>query len=194
MKDKENIIKKKHGRYEILDTIRGLALTNMIAYHGIWNLVYLYGMNWEWYKSGKAAYIWQQAICQTFILLSGFCFLIGRGKIKNGLLISLLGAAITLVTGLVMPSNIVIFGVLTCLGFCIIISFLFKNIFLKVNPVFGGMVSLMLFLYTKQINRGILGFGDFGKIYVPDRYYKNLITAFLGASSNNKAPPPIKGS
>lgn len=33
----------KSGRYFALDGIRGLALLNMIAYHAVWDLVYLFG-------------------------------------------------------------------------------------------------------------------------------------------------------
>ena len=49
----------------------------MIAYHACWDLVYLFHADWDWYR-GTGAYIWQQSICWTFILLSGFCFSLGR--------------------------------------------------------------------------------------------------------------------
>ena len=62
----------KKIRYRKLDAIRGIALINMIAYHAIWDLVYLYGFQWDWYQS-EIGYIWQQGICWTFIFLSGFC-------------------------------------------------------------------------------------------------------------------------
>ena len=70
-------------RYYVLDGIRGLALINMIAYHACWDLVYMFGMDWKWYKS-EAAYVWQQGICWTFIFLSGFCWSMGRHHIKRG--------------------------------------------------------------------------------------------------------------
>ena len=55
-----------------LDSLRGLTLVSMMAYHACWDLVYLYGMPWDWYRSFWA-YAWQQSICCTFILLSGYC-------------------------------------------------------------------------------------------------------------------------
>ena len=60
---------RRHG----LDTIRGLALVNMILYHLSWDQVYMFGADWDWYRS-DGAYVWQQGICWTFILLSGYCF------------------------------------------------------------------------------------------------------------------------
>lgn len=58
-----------------LDSLRGLTLFSMIAYHLCWDLVYLRGLPWAWYN-GFWAYIWQQSICCTLhsalrVLLSG---------------------------------------------------------------------------------------------------------------------------
>ena len=57
-------------RIASLDALRGLTLVSMIAYHACWDLVYLVHADWDWYR-GTGAYIWQQSICWTFILLSG---------------------------------------------------------------------------------------------------------------------------
>lgn len=34
-----------------LDTLRGLTLVSMIVYHACWDLVYLYRLDWDWYRS-----------------------------------------------------------------------------------------------------------------------------------------------
>lgn len=34
-------------RYEILDFIRGLILISMIAYHAVWDMVYIFGEQWN---------------------------------------------------------------------------------------------------------------------------------------------------
>ena len=86
--------KKKSGseRLALLDSLRGLTLISMILYHACWDAVYLLGANWPWYGS-RAAYIWQQSICWTFIMLSGFRFLhsflvqaseAGTGSLRGG--------------------------------------------------------------------------------------------------------------
>lgn len=59
-------------RYQLLDTLRGLSLVSMILFHACWDLVYLFGYDWPWYK-GTPGYLWQQSICWMFILISGFC-------------------------------------------------------------------------------------------------------------------------
>lgn len=100
------------SRSGTLDSLRGLTLVSMIAYHTCWDLVYLYGFDWGWYRSFQA-YVWQQSICCTFILLSGFCWQMGHHPLRRGLMSFLGGAAVSLATLLVMPEEPVRFGVLT---------------------------------------------------------------------------------
>ena len=49
---------QRRQRYGALDWIRGITLISMILYHGAWDLVYMFGVNWDWYRS-KGAYAWQ---------------------------------------------------------------------------------------------------------------------------------------
>ena len=100
-----------------LDSLRGLTLVSMMAYHACWDLVYLFHADWDWYR-GTGAYIWQQSICWTFILLSGFCFSLGRRPLRRGLTVFGCGWVVTLVTVLFMPEEQIWFGVLTLIGSC----------------------------------------------------------------------------
>ena len=97
------------------DTLRGLTLVSMIVYHACWDLVYLHRLDWGWYRSFWAG-IWQQSICCTFILLSGYCWQMGRHPLRRGLMSFFGGAAVSLATLLVLPEAPVQFGVLTFLG------------------------------------------------------------------------------
>ena len=65
------------NRYHALDSLRGLLILNMIAYHALYDVVYILNIPIFWY-TGQAGYIWQQSICWGFILLSGFCFRLSR--------------------------------------------------------------------------------------------------------------------
>ena len=102
---------RQHG----LDTIRGLALVNMIAYHACWDIVYLFGTDWKWYRS-DGAYLWQQAICWTFILLSGYCFHLGRHRLRRGFMAFGGGLLISAVTLVAMPETPIFWGILSLLG------------------------------------------------------------------------------
>ena len=103
------------GRYARLDELRGLDLLSMIAYHGCWDAVFLFGLRAEWY-TGWPGHLWQQSICWVFILLSGFCVPLGRHPLRRGARVFAAGALVTAVTLVFMPEDRVIFGVLTLLG------------------------------------------------------------------------------
>ena len=105
----------KRPHYGLLDTVRGVCILSMVAYHGMYDLVDIFGLPSAWY-TGLPGYIWQQSICWTFILLSGMCWQLSRRHVKRGLLLVGCGAAITLITWLVMPSQRILYGVLNLLG------------------------------------------------------------------------------
>ncbi|MDE7479614.1 MAG: DUF1624 domain-containing protein, partial [Lachnospiraceae bacterium] len=166
-------------RYEKLDGIRGIALLNMITYHTIWDLVYMYEVDWNWYKS-DSAYIWQQGICWTFIFLSGFCWPLGSHALKRGITVFLGGAIITFLTLIAMPQNRVVFGVLTLTGSCMLLMNVLDKLLCKLPAIAGMIVSAFLFFLTRNINEGYLGFEKWNLIRIPTILYRNIFTTYLG--------------
>ena len=163
----------------LLDMLRGVTVINMILFHAIWDLVYLFGMNWNWY-SGQGAYIWQQGICWSFILLSGFCSGMSRHLFRRGLTVFGLGAGITLITALFMPENLILFGVLTLIGSCMLIMAGCRNILKKIPAPLGIIISFMLFAFTKHVNSRFLGIFSHELFSLPSGLYRNYLTAYLG--------------
>ena len=170
----------KKIRIPFLDTLRGFMLISMILYHGCWNYVYLYGGEWSWYENSKGAYYWQQSICCTFIFISGFCFSFSKKKIRNGGIIFFSGALVSLVTGLMLPQNMVRFGVLTCIGSCILVTALWEVLLLRFPTWQSLVISFLLFLFTRQINRGYLGVGSRIIKELPGQWYASSFSAYLG--------------
>ena len=153
-------------RYGLLDSIRGFALINMIIYHALWDIVYMFGVDIKWYYS-KPGFIWQQFICHTFIFLSGFCFSMGKNKLKRGLAVFASSIIISAVTLLFMPESRILFGVLCLIGSCMLILIPFENLLKKINPYIGFIIFMTIFVLTKNI---------------PDKSWEfgNLFTAYLG--------------
>ena len=166
-------------RYPILDDIRGITLLSMIVYHLVWDLVYIGGLNLEWYQS-KGAFIWQQSICFTFIILSGFCWNLGRNKLKRGGIVFGFGVIIMLVTALFVPENQVIFGILTLLGSCMLICIPLEKFLLKVPPQLGILLSALLFICFRAINEGYLGWGEHVFYELSDKWYEGDLMTYLG--------------
>lgn len=169
----------KKKRLHFIDEYRGFWLINMIIYHGIWDLVYIFGCNWQWYKSDMA-FFWQQSICWSFIFISGFCWQMGRNKLKNGLQVFGAGIVITLATLIFMPDSRVIFGVLTLLGASMLLMIPCDVVFRKINPWIGIIICFVLFLFIYPVNDGYLGIGSIEIIQLPRELYSSWLTTYLG--------------
>ncbi len=171
-------------RYNLIDAIRGLAIINMVAYHFMWNLVYIVGFDINWF-TGTYAYIWQQWICHTFILISGFSFSFSKKPLKNGIVVFMCGALLTAVTVIVMPEVRIIFGILTFMGSAIIITSLFNWLLVKIPPFIGIVCSVSLFIFTRNISIGYLGFNGIYTLNIPQNLDRNLFTAYFGLPPSN---------
>lgn len=166
-------------RYFWIDNVRAAAMLSMIAYHAVWDLVYLYGMDWDWYRS-HPVFIWQQSVCWTFILLSGFCWSFSKNPLKQGVIVSGAGLIVTTVTLIFSYDSRVIFGVLNLIGAAILLLIPLKKYFDKISCTTGCLLMFLLFAITYRINDRYLGFFGLELVELPRELYRNLLTAFLG--------------
>lgn len=168
--------------YGLLDTVRGVCILSMAAYHGMYDLVDIFGLPSAWY-TGLPGYIWQQSICWTFILLSGMCWQLSRHHVKRGLLLVGCGAAISLITWLAMPSQRILYGVLNLLGLSALLLIPLDKLFRKI-PAWAGLGgALLLFALTKNVSRGSLGFEGLVLCQLPSWLYVTDLLAVAGFPS-----------
>ena len=166
-------------RYFWIDNIRAIAMISMIIFHAVWDLVYLYGMDWEWYRSDMA-FVWQQSICWTFILLSGFCWSFSKNPLKQGLMVSGAGVLVTVVTLIASYESRIVFGVLTLLGASALLLILLRKRFEKISPWTGCLLMFFLFVVTYGVNDGGLGIFKFQVLELPKFFYGSFFGTFLG--------------
>jgi uncharacterized membrane protein len=116
-------------RFIELDILRGLALLFMIVLHFFWDLDYfgILPLNEEVYSLNIIVPV-------IFFLLVGVCQAVNHNKyqdqprkmffrtIQRGLWILNLGMLLTLLTAVFLPDRPILFGVLHCIGCCIILS------------------------------------------------------------------------
>ncbi|MGM9661929.1 MAG: heparan-alpha-glucosaminide N-acetyltransferase [Oscillospiraceae bacterium] len=159
-----------------LDTLRGVTLISMIVYHACWDLVYLFGMDWSWYGS-RGAWLWQQSICWTFILLSGYCWALGRRQLRRGCTVFLGGVLISAVTYLFMPDSRIFFGVLSLLGSAMLLTVPLSRWLRRVPAWLGCVLSFALFCLLRGVSGGTV---CFGRLALPAEWYRSLLTACLG--------------
>ena len=172
------------ARRDGLDTLRGVTLISMMVSHACWDLVYLFGHDWAWYRS-FGAYVWQQSICWTFILLSGYCFSLGRRHLRRGLMTLGGGAAVSLASQL--SGAPIYWGVLTFLGTATLLTIPLDRLLRRVPARAGLAGSFCLFWLARDVNDGYLGFEGSRLLTLPPELYQNTLTAFLGFLS--RLPP-----
>ena len=177
-----------------LDAVRGAALIGMILIHLHYDLVELFGLwDWNpgWYQLFKNNY------GAVFLLISGVSATLGNHPVKRGLQVFCCGFLCTAVTagmyflGFAGKDIIIYFGVLQCLGCCMVLWHLFrkaKSLLLLVLA--AAMVGLGLWLRGVGFSfpwLTVLGFAPYGfasSDYFP--LFPNLGYFLIGAVLGRK--------
>ncbi|MBR1852979.1 MAG: DUF1624 domain-containing protein [Lachnospiraceae bacterium] len=167
-------------RFILLDELRGLTLISMILYHFMWDLAYIVGLSMPWYRS-VGAHIWQQSICWTFILLSGFCWSLGHHPFRRGMIVFFCGMTVTAVTLVLGEAYTILFGVLTLIGSSMLLmiplDFVLNRLLCKLSSISLKKVLLSLLtaicfvLFWQSKHHGDI---------LPADFPRNLFTAYLG--------------
>ena len=114
-----------------LDAFRGLCILGVILVHFVHDLVNLYKIV-DWQYPAWFAFVkdWGGIL---FIVLSGICVTLGSRSVRRGLAVFACGMIITGVTygmyrmNMAEQSILIYFGVLHCLGLCMILWPLFRK-------------------------------------------------------------------
>ena len=115
-----------------LDALRGLCVLGMVLVHLVFDLVEMYALvDWEYPQWFVLLKEWGGLL---FLLISGICVTLGSHCIKRGLLVFLCGLLCTAVTWVMAfldfadTSMVIWFGVLHCLGICMLLWPLFSRL------------------------------------------------------------------
>jgi uncharacterized membrane protein len=171
--------KIKKQRYTVPDIIRGVAVIAMIIYHALWDIVYIFNVDVPWFES-DAGFIFQQSILWTFVLVSGFCVRLGKRTLRRAITVLVGSLIITVVTLIFMPDSIIINGVLSFIGFAMLVTIPIDKILQKVPCILGIVAALIFFVLTYNVQYGFIGIGDKVLLNLPEFLYRNNITAFFG--------------
>ncbi len=128
-----------------LDAFRGLCILGVVCVHFVYDLTSLFALVTlnlpEWFL------FVQQWGGILFILLSGICATLGRRSVRRGLIVLGGGVIISLVTYGMYKLNfadigiIIYFGVLHCLGTCMILWPIFKKLPWWALLILGSLVA-----------------------------------------------------
>lgn len=125
-----------------LDALRGICILGMVLVHLI------YDLDHAGILRSPAPVQWLQYWGGTvFVLISGICVALGRHHIRRGLIVLGCGMVCTLVTagmywlGLAGKGILIYFGVLHCLGACMLSWTLFSRLSNWVLAVLGSLFT-----------------------------------------------------
>jgi len=184
-KTSERVSSFKKERFHLLDTIRGVAVTGMVFFHVVFDLPDFFTVDVSFVNSNFSQ-IMEQVVRIVFIFLSGYCCLLGHRPLKRGLTVSAAGLLVTIVSIIAKVDPPIIFGVLTLIGACMLLSIPFRKIQKKEHFLVLCFVSLTLFILTLHIAHGYFGplfkplitFPEF--LYSAKNPFLSAFTAFFG--------------
>jgi uncharacterized membrane protein len=180
----------KNRRIWELDAFRGLCVLGMVIVHFVYDLTDMFALvKWNYPDWFEFVMLWGGVL---FLLLSGICVTLGHHPIRRGLIVLGCGIAVSAVTVVLWKyfdfhkSIIIYFGVLHCLGCCMILWPLMKKLpFWALLPI--GLALVLLGFYIDGIDAPmdwmvILGFrlrGFWSSDYFP--LVQNLGFFLMGA-------------
>lgn len=136
----------KHRIWE-LDALRGFCILAMVVFHLVYDLTELYGLvSWRLPPLWQVVQEWGGVV---FVALSGLSATLGSRPLRRGLLVLACGMGCTVVTwllyrfGLSASSMVIRFGVLHCLGLCMMLWPLFRPLPARVLALLGAAACLL---------------------------------------------------
>lgn len=175
---------QKKKRLFLLDEIRGLAVIAMVIYHAFYSMTFIFNIE-AVYPIMYAIMPYEPIIPITFITISGIVSAYSKSNLKRGIIIFSIALIITLATCIVIPEQAILFGILHFLGIGLIIYSLLKERFDKVPIHIGFIISLILFIVSYNIPRGVIGFIPYPNIDIPKQLYSVYALSFLGFPSED---------
>ncbi len=151
----------KSKRIWELDALRGTLILFVIIAHALYDAVWLYGiLDWEFPPVYLAITAFGGAL---FPLMSGISVTLGSHSVRRGLTVLTGGMLITAVTlGMYLlnfadSSIIIYFGVLHCLGVCMLLWPLFRKLPAKWLCILGTVLTAAgLLLWGRRVNTWLL--------------------------------------
>ena len=115
-----------------LDAFRGICILGMVIVHFVYDMVDLYQLvDWKLPETFLFVQQWGGVL---FLLISGICATLGSRSVRRGIIVFVCGLVVSAVTVGMYRLNfadkgiIIYFGVLHCLGTCMILWPLFKKL------------------------------------------------------------------
>ena len=158
-------------RVGMLDLLRGSAMILVVLYHFLYDLVIIAQVNLpQWLTPGQPVmekihigFLW------VLFVVSGICSGYSKDLLRRGVLLYLAGFAVTLVSVLWIPTFPIVFGVISCIGACMVLIALCGKWLDRLPWPIVTLLGVILWLVFAHFEDGVLhlGFKDVA-IHLPD--------------------------
>ena len=145
-----------------LDALRGLCILGMIGVHLVFDMQI---------PTGPAFAFVQNWGGVLFFLLSGLCATLGSRPVRRGAIVLGAGLICTAVTwagfalGMLPDYMVIRFGVLHCLGLCMILWPVFRRLPVGLRTALGVALAVLGIYLTNQVMVFFAGFAWLGLLY-----------------------------
>lgn len=141
------------GRVAFFDTLRGFTIISMVAFHTVYDLVFLFGVDIPWFGFTLATDIWRASISWTFLALAGWMTSFSRNNLKRGLRYAAAALLVFLATTIAAFDAPINFGILFCMAACTLLHAVMQPLLDRVHPGAIFAVALALFALCYGIPR-----------------------------------------
>lgn len=160
---------KARARIHFMDEVRGFDLLLMLFYHGFYTVGWLFGQGW-----GQALFRFFMPVepffAGLFIFICGISCRLSHNNVKRGLLLLLAAVVISAALWLVMPTEMIWFGILHFLAVAILLFALLRPVLDHVPPLAGLLACALLLLCTWWLpahNGSLLGIKGLFAVELP---------------------------
>jgi len=138
-------MEEKKKRIEIIDALRGFAITLMVIHHALHNAAAFLDAPW-WVYRNPVFNVLQAVFVGLFILISGVSSRFSKGNIERGAIVITISVAVTYVTTRMdMP---IIFGILHLLGFLMLFYGVTRKLWDGIPRKVAPFIYIALFIIS----------------------------------------------
>ena len=143
-------------RYHLLDMLRGVCIILVVWYHVLYNLSEIFGGEYAFFRSAGMDNF-RDGFVGVLVVLAGISCSLTRSNLRRGLKTLAGGLLITVVTAVVMPGQLITFGILHFFGCCMLL-YAAAHRLLERLPVWPGAIAgLALYFLTRELYSTVTG-------------------------------------
>lgn len=146
---------QKPRRVHLMDELRGVLIIGICLYHLLYDLAVIFPVGIPWMFDPWMNHI-RNVMTGSLIVISGISCHYARSNLRRGLRTFGLGMVLTVVTGLVIPSQFILFGILHFFGSMMMLYGLLEPVMKRIPAIPGLLGSVLLFLLTWNIYSGFV--------------------------------------